>query len=71
MGIGVIIRDCKGPSSSFNFGKKKKKKKKISLPPLVAELEALAALRALKFAQDLGFRSIVLEGYSEVVIKAL
>ncbi|XP_075645272.1 uncharacterized protein LOC142616276 [Castanea sativa] len=43
----------------------------ILLPHTVIEVEALAIVKALSFAQELGFLAIVLEGDSEVIIKAL
>ena len=44
---------------------------KSILPQSVNEVEALAAVRALLFAKDIGASSIILEGNSEVIIKAL
>ena len=34
---------------------------KVTLPPLVDDIEALVAVRAISFALDLGFSSIILE----------
>ena len=45
--------------------------KNIILPYSVADVEAKAAVRALRFAQELNFSSIILEGDSEVIIKVL
>lgn len=42
----------------------------ILLPHTIIEVEALATVKALSFAQELGFLAIVLEGDSEVIIKA-
>ncbi|KAK9987365.1 hypothetical protein SO802_032316 [Lithocarpus litseifolius] len=44
---------------------------KVTLPPLVDDIEALVAVRAILFALDLGFSSIILEDDSETTIKAL
>lgn len=62
--IGVVIRDYKGMVLASMS-------ERIILPPSVANLEALAVVRALNFAHEIGFPKIVLEGDSEVVIKAL
>ena len=43
----------------------------IPLPTSVIEVEALAAIRALEFALELGFDDITLEGDSELLIKNL
>ena len=43
----------------------------ILLTHTIAEAVALATIRALSFAQELGFSAIVFEGDSEVIIKAL
>ena len=39
---------------------------KSTLPQSVDEIEALAVVRALLFAKDIGASSIILEGNSEV-----
>ena len=44
---------------------------KSILPQSVNEVEVLAAVRALLFAKDIDASSIILEGNSEVIIKAL
>ena len=44
---------------------------KVTLPPLVDDNEALVAVRAISFALDLGFSSIILEEDLETIIKAL
>lgn len=41
------------------------------MPHSIAELEAMAAMRGLNFAQELSFLSIILENDSKVIIKAL
>ena len=43
----------------------------VHLPSSVDEVETLAAVRAIYFAQEVGFSSIILEGDSERVIKSL
>ena len=43
----------------------------ILLTHTIAEVVALATVRALSFAQELGFSAIVFEGDFEVIIKAL
>lgn len=45
--------------------------KNISLPSSVENIEALVAVRALIFAQEVGFSSIILEGDSDTVINSL
>lgn len=62
--IGVIIRDSQGLVI-------KSMTKKVLLPHSVAAVEALAVVNALNFAQKLNLSSIILEGDSEIVIKAL
>ena len=63
-GIGVIIRDWHGEAIAT-----------LSLPiPLshnVNELEALACRRGVQFAGEIGFRKVIFEGDSSVVINAL
>lgn len=45
--------------------------KNISLPSSVENIEALVAVRALIFAQEVGFSSIILEGDSDTIINSL
>ena len=45
--------------------------KKILLPNSVAIVEAMAAVKALTFAQDIRLSYLILEGDSEIVINAL
>ena len=63
-GVGVIIRNADGQIIAFMV-------EKVPLPNSVAALEAVATVKALYFAAELGISSIVLEGDSEIVIKAL
>ena len=63
-GVGVIIRDEKGQIIAFMA-------ENVPLPNSVAALEALAAVKALSFAADLGISSVVLEGDSESAVNAL
>ena len=44
---------------------------KVGLPNFVAAIEALAAVRALIFAQKIDLSSIILEGYSKIIINKL
>lgn len=44
---------------------------KIALPTIVAVMEALAAIKALAFAQDIVLSSLILEGDSKVLINTL
>ena len=63
-GLGVVIWNHQGQvlaSLSEN----------ISLQPSTDDVEAFAAVRAISFPVELGFSSIIIEGDSEVVIKAL
>lgn len=43
----------------------------FTLPPLVDDIEALVAVRAISFALDHGFSSSILEEDLETIIKAL
>ena len=45
--------------------------KKVPLPPLVADVEAMAVVQALAFAQDIGLSSIILKGDLKVVMTTL
>ena len=64
VGIGVIIRDCKGKGLA-------QMSEIIPLPLTVIELETLTASKALQFAADLSLNDVILEGDSEIVINAL
>ena len=44
---------------------------KITLPPLVDDVEAMVAARAILFSQELGLSSFVVEGDYEIIIDAL
>jgi len=62
--IGVVIRDdLRQVMASMS--------KNIHLPSSVDKVEALAILRALCFAQEVGFSSVILKGDSKRVIKSL
>ena len=63
-GIGVVIRDDLGQVMTSMS-------ESVHLPSSVDEVETLAAVRAIYFAQEVGFSSIILEGDSERVIKSL
>ena len=43
----------------------------VPLPPSSNDVEALAAARGINFAVELGFSSVIIEGDSEAIIKAL
>ena len=45
--------------------------KKVFLPPLLADVEVMATVQALAFAQDIDLSSIILKGDSKVVMIAL
>ena len=63
-GLGVVIRDSRGQAlASLSV--------QASLPFSPEIVEAMAAARAISFAQGLGFTSFVLEGDSINIIKAL
>ena len=63
-GIGVVVRDHTGSII-------------VSLTQLIspalqpAEIEAVAAARALEFGNEIGISEVVLEGDSELIIKSL
>ena len=63
-GLGVVVGDHQGQvlaSLSEN----------VPLPPSSDDVEALADARAINFAAELGFSSVIIEGDSEAIIKAL
>ena len=60
-GLGVIVHDSSGAVVGALFVP-------ISLGCLVAELEALACLRAVQFALEIGLTKVVLEGDSVAVL---
>ena len=63
-GIGVIIRDDRGlPMISLI--------QKVLYPGSSVLMEALALRRALILALEMGFHSVVMEGDSEIVVKAV
>ncbi|XP_030963939.1 uncharacterized protein LOC115985110 [Quercus lobata] len=64
VGIGVVIRNCKGELMAALL-------EKIQKPQSVVALEMLAARRAALFACECGFQQSSFEGDSELVIKAL
>ena len=63
-GVGVIIRDEQGRVVAFMVDN-------FSLPFSVDAVEAFAIKEALKFAQELGLSTIVLEGDSKHTIDSL
>ena len=62
--LGVVIRNEHGQVMASLF-------KHILLPPTVLEVEALAVRRGLELAVEMGFRNIVLESDSQILITAL
>ena len=63
-GVGIVIRDGFGQVLASLL-------KHIQLPYSLDLVEAMAAARAIYFTAELGFSSYVLEGDSELIIKAL
>ena len=63
-GLGVVIRNEHGQVMASLS-------EHIFLPPTVLEVEALAARRGLELAIEMGFRNIVLESDSQILIIAL
>ena len=63
-GLGVVVRDSSGAVIGALSVP-------ISLGSSVAELEALACLRAVQFASEMGLTRVVFEGDSAAVINAL
>lgn len=63
-GIGVIVRDCGGAALGAVSSS-------IPLAQSVANVEALACLRAVKFALEIGLTRVVFEGDSAIIIGAL
>ena len=63
-GLGVVIRNQHGRVMASLS-------EHILLPPTVLEVEALVARRGLELAVELGFRNIVLESDSQILITAL
>ena len=63
-GIGVVVRNELGQVMASLA-------EKLTMPPTVEILEALAARRAMVFMEELGLRRANFEGDSETVVKAL
>ncbi|XP_075663184.1 uncharacterized protein LOC142632711 [Castanea sativa] len=63
-GLGVVIRNEHGQVMVSLS-------KRTPLPSIVIEVEALAARRGLELAVEMGFKNIVLESDSQVLITAL
>ena len=61
-GLGVVVRD-------FNGGVIAALLERITLPPTVEDLEALACRKAVSFTSDLDLQDVVFEGDSEVIFK--
>lgn len=56
-GTGIVIRDFDGEVIAALT-------ERITLPPSVEEVEALACRRAISFAAEIGLRDVVIEGDS-------
>ena len=63
-GLGVVIRNEHGQVMASLS-------ERIRLPSTVLEVEALAARRGLELAVETGFKNIVLESDSQILITAL
>ena len=63
-GVGAVVRDEKGFIVAAMV-------EKIPLPYSITAVEVLAAIRALRFAGDIGLESFILEGDSKITIDAL
>ena len=64
VGLGVVARDSDGTVIASLL-------ERITLPPIVENLEALVCRRAISFAIEIGLQDVVFEGDSKVVIKHL
>ena len=60
-GVGVVIQNCLGKVMASMT-------EKCNVPTLVNEVKAMAAVRAVVFAQELRFSSIILEGDSKKIM---
>ena len=63
-GVGAVIRDEQGVMVAAMA-------EKIPLPYSVTAMEVLAAVKALRFARDIGLESFILKGDSKITIDAL
>ena len=63
-GLGMVVRDQAGLVLAALS-------QKIPMPTLVETVEVIAARRALVFAKELGFERVMVEGDSEIIIKAI
>lgn len=64
IGIGIVIRVERGQVMASMA-------KKIFLQSSIVVVEAMVAVKALTFAQDIGLFFLILEGDSEIIINAL
>lgn len=64
VGPGIVIRNSKGTVFASLS-------ERVTLPPSVDDLEALAWRRSVTFAIELGLQEVIFEGYSELVYKCL
>ena len=63
-GVGAMIQDDKGLMVAAMADK-------VPLPYLVTVVEVLAAIKALRFANNIGLASFILEGDSKITIGIL
>ena len=63
-GLGIVIRNSEGSVIAALS-------EKVTLPPSVDDLEAVAWRRLVTFAMELGLQEVIFEGDSEVVYKHL
>ncbi|XP_075645797.1 uncharacterized protein LOC142616950 [Castanea sativa] len=64
VGFGVVVHDCQGKAIASLL-------EQALLPFSLVIVEAMAAARAMSFAQELGISKFMLEGDSKVVINSL
>ena len=63
-GIGVVIRNSEGPVMASLS-------QQVPLPATVAQVEALAARRAVEFALEVGITQAIIKGDSDIIFKDL
>ena len=63
-GLGIVVWDQAGLVLAALS-------QKIPLPTLVETMEVIVAQRALVFAKELGFERVMVEGDSEIIVKAI
>ena len=63
-GIGIVVRDCHGEVIASLI-------QQLDQAYQPVEVEAMAASKAVEFGSELGLHGAIIEGDSEVVVKAL